>query len=111
MSMPASPWRMVTASAGQPRRRGPLWTRVPAANRMAETPAGSPASFEHLTVEKIGRCEIIVVAKACPVSSYSRMMTLPISRSHSTELAMAAQINQSPMLRLTVENASCRNGT
>jgi hypothetical protein len=40
-----------------------------------------------------------------------RTTSLPIGRSHSTELATAAQSNQSPRLRLAVENASCRTRT
>ena len=40
-----------------------------------------------------------------------RVTILLSSRSHSTELATAAQISQSPKLRLAVENACCKNGT
>ena len=40
----------------------------------------------------------------------ARIATLLNSRSHSTELATAAQRSQSPKLKLTVENACCRNG-
>jgi hypothetical protein len=40
----------------------------------------------------------------------ARVMILLNSRSHSTELATAAQRNQSPRLKLTVEKACCRNG-
>jgi hypothetical protein len=36
--------------------------------------------------------------------------TLPSSHSHSTELATAAQYNQSLRLKSTVENACCRKG-
>jgi len=39
-----------------------------------------------------------------------RVAILPSSRSHSTELATAAQRSQSPAVKLTVENACCRNG-
>jgi hypothetical protein len=41
----------------------------------------------------------------------ARVTTLLNSRSHSTELATAAQPSQSPGLKLTVENACCRNDT
>jgi hypothetical protein len=41
----------------------------------------------------------------------ARLDSLLNSRSHSTELATAAQRSQSPALRLTVENACCKNGT
>ena len=41
----------------------------------------------------------------------ARIATLLSSRNHRTELATAAQRSQSPKLRLTVENAFCRNGT
>jgi hypothetical protein len=40
----------------------------------------------------------------------ARVTTLLNSRSHNTELATAAQYSQSPRLKLTVENACCRNG-
>lgn len=40
----------------------------------------------------------------------TRVKSLLNSYSHSTELATAAQRNQSPGLRLTVEKACCRNG-
>ena len=53
-------------------------------------------------------------AFGCPsrddVWSVARVTTLLNSRSHSTELATAAQRSQSPKLKLTVENACCRNG-
>jgi hypothetical protein len=39
-----------------------------------------------------------------------RLTILLNSRSHSTELAMAAQRSQSAVVRLTVEKALCRNG-
>lgn len=39
-----------------------------------------------------------------------RVTILLSSRSHSTELDTAAQNSQSPALKLTVENASCRKG-
>src|SRR5512146_651287 len=38
------------------------------------------------------------------------LISLPNSRSHSTELAMARQKSQSPARNSTVENACCRNG-
>lgn len=40
-----------------------------------------------------------------------RLINLPSSRSHSTELAASAHSIQSSMLRPTVENAFCRKGT
>lgn len=40
-----------------------------------------------------------------------RVTILLNSRSHSTELATAAQRSQSPKLKLAVENACCKNGT
>lgn len=40
----------------------------------------------------------------------ARIATLLSSRNHRTELATAAQRSQSPKLKLTVENASWRNG-
>jgi len=39
-----------------------------------------------------------------------RVAILLNSRSHSTELDTAAQNSQSPVFKLTVENASCRKG-
>src|ERR1700752_4090869 len=39
-----------------------------------------------------------------------RVTILLNSRSHSTELATAAQSSQSRKLKLTVENACCKNG-
>lgn len=51
--------------------------------------------------------------RAHPISGYlslARVMILLNSRSHSTELATAAQYSQSLRLKFVVENASCSNG-
>jgi hypothetical protein len=45
-----------------------------------------------------------------PTRRRARVTILPISRTHSTELATAPQNSQSVALKLVVENASCRKG-
>jgi hypothetical protein len=45
-----------------------------------------------------------------PIRPLRRVISLPISRSQTTELATSVQRSQSPALNPTVANARCRNG-
>jgi hypothetical protein len=76
--------------------------------------------FQHsiTPVLHLGKAAGLVVRLAVKVSGHffaiheclAPVISLPSSRNHNTELATTAQKSQLPALRLTVENACCRNG-
>jgi hypothetical protein len=65
---------------------------------------------ENRNVSVPGLIEEQPAAGSSYVTPGLRVKSLLNSRSHSTELATAAQRSQSPTLKFTVENACCRNG-